>query len=382
MAYTTVIAVVAAIAITLLFLLHRAQQRRRRRESKFVRSRSSSHSTTDTSKSLDDDDDNKPLPEHVRKSFTFWAGGLAGVLSAATTHQLDVLKTLRHVGKQMPNTMSELVVGLPMGSFAQGFRFAVTLVLNMTLQKKLNEWEQSRQSRSQPKGHCSLFISFLVSMLAAGSGEFLANPPVVIKNYQITHNKGIMPACTDLWTEGGVPRFFNGVGMGVLRKSLANAIVLQAIGPTKSFVQFSLPALGSDEARSKVILSFVAGSLTGAFAEVLTNHPDQVKTMTQAGIPFMEAFMLATKNPFRGAFWAGLRKGIIRGINWGGLSLFMLLFEKVYNMRKARRRRLMYEKTITSFAEKDVGFSRRTSPLDEQMDFVRKSSPFTEEAQP
>ena len=29
----------------------------------------------------------------VLKSFTFWAGGLAGVVSAAATHQLDVAKT-------------------------------------------------------------------------------------------------------------------------------------------------------------------------------------------------------------------------------------------------------------------------------------------------
>lgn len=29
----------------------------------------------------------------VIKSFTFWAGGLAGVVSAAATHQLDVAKT-------------------------------------------------------------------------------------------------------------------------------------------------------------------------------------------------------------------------------------------------------------------------------------------------
>ena len=36
-----------------------------------------------------------PFPQHrkVLKSFTFWAGGLAGVASAAATHQLDVAKT-------------------------------------------------------------------------------------------------------------------------------------------------------------------------------------------------------------------------------------------------------------------------------------------------
>lgn len=43
----------------------------------------------------------------VLKSFTFWAGGLAGVVSAAATHQLDVAKTLRHVGKPMPSHFSD-----------------------------------------------------------------------------------------------------------------------------------------------------------------------------------------------------------------------------------------------------------------------------------
>ena len=35
---------------------------------------------------------------------------------------------------------------------------------------------------------------------------------------------------------------------------------------------------------TQVMLSFCAGSLTGSFAEVITNPPDQVKTMTQAGV--------------------------------------------------------------------------------------------------
>ncbi|CAJ1442926.1 unnamed protein product [Effrenium voratum] len=114
--------------------------------------------------------------------------------------------------------------------------------------------------------------------------------------------------------------------MGVLRKSLANGVVLQTIGPTKGFLEATFPQLQEN----KVGLSFVAGSLTGSFAEVITNPPDQVKTMTQAGKPFLEAVVLAAKHPFRGAGFAGLRKGIIRGINWGGLALFMRAFEWMY----------------------------------------------------
>lgn len=91
----------------------------------------------------------------------------------------------------------------------------------------------------------------MVSMLAAGTGEFLANPPVVIKNYQITNNVGIITAVEELWAQGGPPRFFSGVGMGVVRKSLANGVVLQTIGPTKSVLQAAWPQLQSN----KVLLS-------------------------------------------------------------------------------------------------------------------------------
>merc|ERR1712039_969865 len=86
--------------------------------------------------------------------------------------------------------------------------------------------------------------------------------------------------------------------------------------------------LGSSN--GKAALGFIAGSLTGAFAEVMTNHPDQVKTMTQTGVPMMEALVIATKNPFRGALWAGIRKGAIRGINWGCLEIFMAMIEGAY----------------------------------------------------
>jgi len=93
--------------------------------------------------------------------------------------------------------------------------------------------------------------------------------------------------------------------------------------------------LGKGDAASKTALGFVSGSLTGAFAEVMTNHPDQVKAMTQIGTPLMEALIIATKNPFRGAVWAGIRKGGIRGINWGCLEIYMSMFEGIY--RRARK---------------------------------------------
>jgi len=263
------------------------------------------------------------------------------VASAAATHQLDVAKTLRHVGKPLPEHFSDYFVGMAMGSFAQGFRFAITLILNMTLQKRLDKWQKDAERRAV---RCRCLISFMVSMLAAGTGEFLANPPVVIKNYQITNNVGIITAVEELWAQGGPPRFFSGVGMGVVRKSLANGVVLQTIGPTKSVLQAAWPQLQSN----KVLLSFIAGSLTGSFAEVMTNPPDQVKTMTQAGVPFFDAVQLAARHPFRGAGFAGLRKGIIRGINWGGLAFFMHVFEWMYRksiaVRTGRKRQISWNR--------------------------------------
>mmetsp|Transcript_35175 Transcript_35175/g.64227 ORF Transcript_35175/g.64227 Transcript_35175/m.64227 type:complete len:343 (-) Transcript_35175:146-1174(-) len=272
------------------------------------------------------------IPEAMKQQFLFWGGALAGVLSAAVTHQLDVLKTLRHVGRAAPDTFAGYWFGLPMGSFAQGERFAVTLVLNATLQKRLDKWEKKVQRRS---GKAAVLISFLLSMLASGIGEFLSNPPVVVKNYQIAENVPISQACVELYDEGGSGRFFNGVGFGVLRKSLANAIVLQTMVPTKAVLRAVSPILlGASTAQSKTMLGFVAGSITGSIAEVLTNHPDQVKTLTQTGMPLLEALAVATSNPLRGALWAGIRKGVIRGINWGGLAMFTALFEYVYRAKK------------------------------------------------
>ena len=60
-------------------------------------------------------------------------------------------------------------------------------------------------------------------------------------------------------------------------------MVLQTIGPTKSFLQAAWPQLQANKAPwcfagsvdVQVMLSFVGGSLTGSFAEVMTNPPDQ-----------------------------------------------------------------------------------------------------------
>lgn len=275
------------------------------------------------------------LPENLRRRFMFWGGGLSGIVSAAVTHQLDVLKTRRHVGLPAPSSLAECMHGLVMGSFAQGERFAVTLVLNATLQARLDTWEKKAAKKG---GRWSKCCSFLLSMVAAGTAEFLSNPPVVVKNYQIAHATDFPTAISELYEEGGAGRFFSGVAMGVIRKSLANAIVLQTVGPTKVVLMGLSPSwLGGSDPSSKSALGFIAGSITGSIAEVLTNHPDQVKTLTQTeGLSMWEAVVRATKNPFRGAGFAGLRKGAIRGINWGGLALFMAVMERSYRARQRK----------------------------------------------
>ena len=89
-------------------------------------------------------------------------GFLAGMTSASMTHFLDVAKVLRQTGKKSPQSFTKMWTGLPMGAFAQGQRFAVTLLLDQTLQKQLAAE--------------NAVLSFLGSMVAAGCGEFLANP--------------------------------------------------------------------------------------------------------------------------------------------------------------------------------------------------------------
>lgn len=38
----------------------------------------------------------------------------------------------------------------------------------------------------------------------------------------------------------------------------------------------------------------------------------------------------SSRDPFRGAAWAGVRKGLIRGINWGAVGVFTTAFEEMY----------------------------------------------------
>jgi len=297
-------------------------------------------------------EEGKEIKPAVKQQFMFWGGVMAGISSAAITHQLDVMKTCRQVGIPNPETLNGYLVGIVMGSIAQGSRFGVTLVLNATLQKKLDSWEKNFK-----KGSCAqVVVAFLFSMLAGGIGEMLTNPFGVIKNYQIANGVSILTAAQGLYDLGGLGRFFNGVGFGVFRKSAANGIMLQTIGHVKTALKKASPDFLAKDS-GKAALGFISGSLTGAFAEVMTNHPDQVKTMTQTGVPMMEALIIATKNPFRGALWAGIRKGAIRGINWGCLEIFMAMIEGGY--RKFRKMAASTVKTGTRVSE----FTRETTPM-------------------
>eukprot|EP00435_Cladocopium_sp_Y103_P050545 s995_g15.t1 len=80
----TLLSICATVVCLLLFCLLRRVRRKKRDDDDW----------TSSQPDLDLGEEVEELPEHVLKSFTFWAGGLAGVVSAAATHQLDVAKTL------------------------------------------------------------------------------------------------------------------------------------------------------------------------------------------------------------------------------------------------------------------------------------------------
>jgi len=308
-------------------------------------------------RSLSPWEDGKEIKPGVKKQFMFWGGVLAGITSAALTHQLDVMKCKAQLGQPNPDTWQGYMIGMTMGSVAQGARFGVTLLLNATLQKKLDSWEANFTKGSIT----AAIVGFLFSALAGGIGEAMTNPFGVIKNYQVKNEVGMWAATTALWEMGGIGRFFNGIGFGVLRKSAANGIMLQSIGPCKTVLMKMSPGwLGRagpplNDSAAKSALGFIAGSLTGAFAEVMTNHPDQVKTMTQTGVPLMEALVIATSNPFRGSLAAGIRKGMIRGINWGCLEFYMGLMEGSY--RKFRKMAAAQQ------GNKISEYTRQTTPI-------------------
>ncbi|CAD7948423.1 unnamed protein product [Amoebophrya sp. A25] len=288
------------------------------------------------------------MPREVKQMTTMLGGCLAGITSATLTHWLDVAKVLRQVGARAPPTASTYLLGIGMGAFAQGQRFGLTLVIDQNMQRELKKHSDNR------------IVSFCGSMVAAGSGEFLAMPPVVVKNYQIAHlESSPFVATRKLYAMDGFRSFFRGVFAGVVRKSLANAIVLQSIGPTKLLLSplfsrnesttstktSSSASSGSSSSSSsspststppksmlqKMGVGFLAGSITGSFAEVATNYPDRVKTLMHTKrVTLYNAALEAARDPFRGALWAGLRKGVIRGINWGSVGIFTTLLEDMY----------------------------------------------------
>jgi hypothetical protein len=130
-----------------------------------------------------------------------------------------------------------------MGAVAQGQRFGTTILLNEYMQgllKLSKRDEAAAGGGSALESNAGLLLSFSASMLAAGLGEALANPPVVVKNYQIAHGRGVWAAAGEVYAMNGPQGFFRGVVAGVARKSLANAIVLQTIAPCKEVVNEAL----------------------------------------------------------------------------------------------------------------------------------------------
>jgi len=267
-----------------------------------------------------------PFSVDIQRRITFLSGFCSGMLSATATHWMDVRKVMRQVGIHKPVTsvgpgiLKGYFVGLPMGAIAQGQRFGVTLFLDSWLQRCMRENALQLDAESI---HYRM-TSFSLSVVSASLGEVVSNPPVVVKNWQIAHSLNTARGISSLWDQGKASIFFTGVVPGVVRKGLANAIVLQTITPMQSFLE----ALAHDRnvdtrgKSAKAIIGFTAGSITGCTAEVITNHPDRVKTLMQTNnCGLWKALCDASRDPFRGALWAGLRKGTIRGINWGSLGI-------------------------------------------------------------
>jgi len=133
-------------------------------------------------------------PESLKNIPMFWGGLLAGTTSAGITRQLDVMKVLHQVGRNLPTGFSDYFMGIDMGCVAQGACFAVTLLLNAMLQK-LVSWEK----RSKKRPPLTAFVALCFSMIAAGFGEVLTSPCGVIKNFQIANGCGMRSACVGLW---------------------------------------------------------------------------------------------------------------------------------------------------------------------------------------
>lgn len=262
------------------------------------------------------------IPQATRQKLLMLTGLSSGIASASLTHFLDVGKVLKQVGKERPKPFSTAwFTGMPAGALAQGQRFAVTLVIDNNIQETL-------KARDAPKP-----VKFVGSMVAAGLGEFLTNPPVVVKNYQIAMNLSAGQAIRNMKCEFGdtfALSFFRGVLPGTVRKALANAIVLQTIRPTREFL-YDTTGVDRDSPSGAAIIGFAAGAFTGSLAEIGTNAIDRVKTLQQtSNRQFADCVKEAVKDPFLGAGYAGLRKGAIRGINWAVATSLMSALDRAY----------------------------------------------------
>lgn len=271
----------------------------------------------------------------VSKGSLFVYGLSAGTVSAASTHFLDVGKIIRQVGGSCAGhkDLTFWTRGLPSGAVAQALRFATTIYVDAGLQAKLNEALMSKSAEGGAQAQRTFSqrcLSFGISMTASGLGEFLANPPVAIKNYQIANGRSASLAVTEMYDRRGVYSFFRGVSAGVLRKSVANAAVLQSIGPARNYLSTHLPGEGSTRAAA---VGLLAGGLVGGLCEVATNPIDRVKTILQADprAGLVPAIWESVRRPFKGAGYAFLRKGAIRAINWGVMGALVALHQQRYN---------------------------------------------------
>ena len=123
-----------------------------------------------------------------------------------------------------------------------------------------------------------------------------------------------------------------------------------------------------------MMLSFCAGSLTGSFAEVITNPPDQVKTMTQAGVylGFVGQFLTRENNP--PSFWKVLfRVRSTRFIAQGrrlGLPTQRVVWDQGHSLPKWRKDSGL-GMSKCHFFKRDFPFQTERLKLAELRHFVR-----------
>eukprot|EP01079_Euglenida_sp_SAG-EU17-18_P003344 gene3344-3841_t len=201
--------------------------------------------------------------EAARRQDAFLAGVLAGGLSIAGTHWLDVLK----VQKQ----------GITPAITSQSLRTGVTYL----------GFDQLK-SMFRDHGKTGWFWEFVAGTLGAAVGEALTNPFTVWKNAAIKNQAlTTMSIPAYLMRTSGLRSLTRGILPATMRKSVSNGGLLSS-GPycvqaVQSVVCTIAPTY-SEHSYTKIFSKLVGGGFAGAVMEVATIPLDKWKVYAQAVI--------------------------------------------------------------------------------------------------